>query len=398
MALRILQLGYEYPPLVVGGMAAHLQGLSEALAAQRHEVVVFSRAHADEPADSIVNGVRVMRTHHDLPWTPESQPIAEVLNANHHLSKLADRMGDWRPDVVHAHDWLSAWSADTLASRFQVPMVATIHATERGRQQGWLSSQHSYGVNAAEWWLTYQANDVICCSQFMADEIRDGFSPPADKLHVIPNGIDADWHVDVEPLEFALPKNAAVIVAWGRHVYEKGFQTALDAMVEVRKSVPNAVLVIAGRGPHSQSLRAHAEMLQLHDEVLFPGFVSTPQLASLLKRAQCAVIPSYYEPFGMVALEALSAGVPTVVSATGGLREVIGDHPVAHSIPPADITAMAKAIVATLENASDSAAMAARGAAYARSEFGWDRVAKETVDVYAGSIAKRTSHNACGGE
>ncbi len=187
-------LSWEYPPLVVGGISAHADGLARALARAGHEVVVLTLHHPDAPEDSVVDGVRVVRARAELPWLPDDHFVAHMAGANHHLVAAAARLDGWRPDVVHAHDWLVAWAGNTLHVSWGAPLVATIHATERGRGGGHLSPGQSTAINSVEWWLTYEATQVICCSTFMRDEVVGAFQLPADKVDVVPNGVDPeDW-------------------------------------------------------------------------------------------------------------------------------------------------------------------------------------------------------------
>src|SRR6478609_7596689 len=175
-------VAWEYPPRVIGGLAAHVEGLSRALVAKGHEVVVLTLQHPGAPDDAVVDGVRVLRAKSDLPWMPPDDFLAQMASANHFLVQLVAQLGDWRADVVHAHDWLAAWAGDTLRVLWGVPFVATIHATERGRHQGNVPPGQPQGINAAEWWLTYQAKRVICCSAFMVDEVVKAFDLPTDKV------------------------------------------------------------------------------------------------------------------------------------------------------------------------------------------------------------------------
>ncbi len=143
--MRVLMLSWEYPPLVVGGIAAHVDGLARAMTRAGHEVVVFSLHHPNVGDDEVVEGVRVLRANIDLPWLPDDDLVARMASANHQLTQLAARLGRWKPQIVHAHDWLVAWSADTLKTLWNVPLVATIHATERGRHGGYVPAGSAGG-------------------------------------------------------------------------------------------------------------------------------------------------------------------------------------------------------------------------------------------------------------
>jgi glycogen synthase len=306
--MRILQVSWEYPPLVVGGLSAHVHGLSRALARAGHEVVVLTQGHADAPDDATVDGVRVLRAWHDQPWQPSQPFYAEVLGANHALTRLLARLGTWRPHVVHEHDWLTSWTADAARSLFAVPYVATIHATELGRHRGWLQDDWSRAISAAEWWLAYQAQRLVCCSAAMVEEVSGNFQTPREKIEMIPNAVDAEvWTVPgVVPPEAGAP----LVVSWGRLEHEKGFQTLLHAAAIARHHVPGLKVVLVGRGGYADDLRRVAGELGLHDVVRFAGFVAEDELRGLLQHAMCTVIPSFYEPFGIVALEAMAAGRP----------------------------------------------------------------------------------------
>src|SRR6478736_8425084 len=159
--MRIAMVSWEYPPLVVGGLAAHVDGLSRALVRAGHEVVVLTLHHPDVPDDSVVDGVRVVRARTDLPWLPDDNFLAKMSSANHKIVQLTTAFDGWRPDLVHAHDWLVAWAGDDLRALWDVPFIATIHATEKGRNGGSVPPGQPSGIHSTEWWLTFQANSVI---------------------------------------------------------------------------------------------------------------------------------------------------------------------------------------------------------------------------------------------
>ena len=389
--MRIAAVTWEYPPLVVGGLATHADGLTRALARAGHDVVVLTLHHPDVPDDEVVDGVRVLRAHADLPWLPEDQLVARMASANHHLVALTSTLGDWRPDVVHAHDWLVAWAGDALRERWDRPLVATVHATERGRYGGQVPSGQPAAINSVEWWLTYQASRVICCSRFMRDEVVDAFGLPDDKVHVVPNGVDPEMWAAPAGQPRAGPEQP-LIVGWGRVQYEKGFQTLVHALPEIRLAVPGLRVVVAGRGSYLAELRDVARTVGADDICEFPGFVPDDELRSMLHRATLVVIPSLYEPFGIVALEAMAAGAPVVAAASGGLVEVVGGNGAGALYPPGDAGALAGVLRDLLATPETLARYQHRALTLLSERYTWDAVAAATVPVYElalGAVTRR---------
>lgn len=373
-------LSWEYPPLVVGGIAAHVDGLARAMTRAGHEVVVFSLYHPNVGDDETVEGVRVLRANTDLPWLPDDDLVARMASANHQLTQLAARLGRWKPQVVHAHDWLVAWSADTLKTLWNVPLVATIHATERGRHGGYVPQGAPAEINSIEWWLTYQAREVIACSRFMVNEVLDGFELPPDKVHLVPNGVDTHhWHVG-DPEEAV--EREPLVVAWGRIQYEKGFQVLAQAIAHLRHQVPGIRCVIAGRGGYLAELQSQIDIEGVGDLVQLAGFVPDDELRALLRRAGCVVIPSLYEPFGIVALEGMAAGAPTIVARTGGLAEIVEGTDAGLLFDPGNHVELAARIREVLGNDELAATMRKKAAALLAEKYTWDAIAASTIGVY----------------
>jgi glycogen(starch) synthase len=384
--MRVAMLSWEFPPLLVGGISPHVEGLSAALVRAGHDVVVLTLHHPDAPDDAVVNGVRVLRAHHDLPWLPEDNFLARMASTNHQLVQLVARLGDWRPDVVHAHDWLVAWAGDTLRALVAAPLVATIHATERGRNGGHVPAYgQPAGINATEWWLTYQARDVICCSGFMVDEVIGAFGLPPSKVHMVPNGVDAALWAPPTPAP-ARGGDGPLLVTWGRVQFEKGFHTAIEAIAHLRVDMPSVRLVVAGRGSYLADLQELAGRLGVSDAVHFAGFVPDDDLRAMLHRASAAIIPSLYEPFGIVALEALAAGAPLVAASTGGLAEILEGTGAAQMFPAGDAGALADRLRTLLTDPALAAASSAAGTALVHDRYGWDAIAAATVSVYEAQL------------
>jgi len=377
-------LSWEYPPLVIGGISAHVEGLAQAMVRAGHEVVVLSLHHPGAPDDDTVNGVRILRARTDLPWIPEPDIVARMASANHQIVQLAAQLGDWRPDVVHAHDWLVAWAGDTLKALWGVPLVATIHATERGRHGGHLPPGTPAAINAAEWWLTYQASQVICCSRFMAREVLEGFELPMDKLHLVPNGVDPSlW----APVDADAVAREPLVLSWGRVQYEKGFQVLAGAMAALRYKVPGIRCVIAGRGSYLPELQMQIDVEGVSDLVQLAGFVPDDDLRALLHRAGCVVIPSLYEPFGIVALEAMAAGAPTIAARTGGLAEIVEGTGAGLLFEPGSRDQLATLVEEVLSDPAVAQELRANADRLLEERYSWDAIAASTITVYRMALA-----------
>ena len=226
----------------------------------------------------------------------------------------------WRPDVVHAHDWLVAHPAIALAEFYDVPMVSTIHATEAGRHSGWVSGAISRQVHAVESWLVRESDSLITCSASMSDEITELFGPGLAEITVIRNGIDAArW-----PFALRRPRTGPPELLYlGRLEYEKGVHDAIAALPRIRRAHPGTTLTIAGEGTQQDWLVEQARKHKVLKATRFVGHLDHAELLAVLHRADAAVLPSHYEPFGIVALEAAAAGTPLVTSNIGGLGEAV---------------------------------------------------------------------------
>jgi glycogen(starch) synthase len=394
--VRVLMLSWEYPPLLVGGLGRHVDALARGLVRAGHEVWVVTRGEKDEQVDELVDGVRVRRAALDplaIDFTTESL-LAWSQASEHALIRAAlPLLRRIRPDVVHAHDWLVAQTAITLAAAAHAPLVATIHATEAGRHQGWLPAPLNRAIHSVENWLANSADEVIACSQTSQREAVRLFDLDADAVHVVPNGVDlVRWRVPARARATARDRYApgGPLVAFaGRLVHEKGVQTLLAALALLRRRNPGLRLAVAGTGPHEDELRAQARRRRVARAVDWLGFVPEAQVATLLAAADVAVVPSYYEPFGLVALEAVAAGTPVVVSDAGGLADLHRDGVAAASFPAGEPDALAAAIDGVLRDPDRSRRAMRHAAGVLRTSYTWQAVAHTTAQVYAQAVATR---------
>jgi glycogen synthase len=327
--MRILLLSWEYPPVVEGGLARHVRKLSEELVQLGAEVHVLTRGGSRLQAHELRHGVRVHRVD-EPPFPHDLSAFVEwVAQMNEDMCAVGiELIGQHEFALVHSHDWLVAQAAQRLAQEAQRPWITTVHATEYGRHQGWIQRYPQSHIHAIERAMVRDAERVIVCSRFMQSHVAAVFGVPMRRIAVIPNGIDpADLEPAVDDLtklraRFARPDERLVLLV-GRLVYEKGFHVALEALARVVRQPGNVRFVVAGSGMAETELKRQAARLGLGGYGTFLGWVGDDMLHSLYRVAQVAIVPSIYEPFGLVALEAMACGCLCVVADTGGLREVV---------------------------------------------------------------------------
>lgn len=407
--MRILHLSWEYPPIVYGGLGRHVHALAEMQASLGHEVVVLTQGEGIASgsavvADEVVNSVRVVRVVPDAPgdvdWRVDFQQWAFGFNIA--VARTAIRLGrEWTPDVVHGHDWLVGQAAVVAREALGAPFVLTVHATESGRMAGRLATRLSHSIHASEDWTVGQADGVIVCSRAMRSEVSALFGVDVEDVRIIPNGISPDrWLVPGTPAadEVWLDGHERIVFA-GRLEDEKGVGTLLDAMPLVNAEFPSARLLVIGEGGAEARLRHHASQVGLaEDHVRFAGHVSESELRRLVGTADAAVVPSLYEPFGFVAIEAAILGAPLVVSDVGGLADIVIDGRTGLLVAPGSPQALAMAL---LEVLSDRPA-AGRRASAARMDvidrFSWEAIALQTIDAYASArVSPHDPRAAAGG-
>ena len=380
-------LSWEYPPTSAGGMAAHVDGLAHGLHRAGHDVALITRRPVGTDVDSDLGGVRVLRADADLPWLPDD-PVAATASANHHFVSMSSLLGEWRPEIIHAHDWGVAWAGDVLAHLYGVPIVTTFHGTERGRHGGHLAPGRQTDINSVEWWQAHRSRHVIAATKLMVRDVIDGFEMSPDLVTRVPIGIDPAWWEAAGPGEDVGRPRTGLVFAWGRVQYEKGFQVLARAISALRYRVAGLDCMIAGRGSYLPELQSQIDIAGVGDLVELPGFLSDNELRAAIHRAGCVVIPSLYEPFGVVALEALAAGAPLIVADTGGLGELVGGTGSALLFEPGNAAELADCIERVLTDVALADELVAHGKELLQASYSWDAIASRTLGVYAEALTR----------
>ncbi|MCQ6254153.1 glycosyltransferase family 4 protein [Methanocaldococcus sp.] len=381
--MRIAMITWEYPPRIVGGLAIHCKGLAEGLARNGHKVDVITVGY-DLPEYENINGVNVYRVK------PISHPnfLTWTLFMAEEMEKKLGILGIDNYDVIHCHDWMTHFVGANLKHACKMPYVQSIHSTEIGRCGG-LYSDDSRAIHTIEYLSTYESCQVITVSYSLKEEVCNIFKTPEDKVKVIYNGIDP-WEFDIdmsqdEILNFrrsiGVQDDEKMILFVGRLTYQKGVEYLIRAIPKILEK-HNVKLVIAGSGDMRNYLEDLSYQLNIRHKVIFLGFVSKEMLKKLYKSSDIVVIPSVYEPFGIVALEAMASGTPVVVSSVGGLKEIIKHEYNGVWVYPKNPDSIAWGVDRVLSdpNFRDYIVKNAKKDVYEK--YSWDNIAKETVNVY----------------
>jgi len=385
---RILILSWEYPPLIEGGLARHVRKLSEQLVCDGLEIHVLTRGDESMLREEEMEGVLVHRVREPRRPRDLGEFVTWIEHMNADMLAAGVELGDrFDFDLVHGHDWLVAVAGDHLANRFRCPLVVTIHATEYGRHQGWVDSHPQSHIHGVERWMANRAERVITCSHYMRGHVADIYDLEEERVTVIPNGIDP---LDLQPVDdletlrarFAGPQQRLVLLV-GRLVYEKGFQLALEALPGLIERLGDVRFLVAGSGTHEKELKDQAEQLGLMEHGTFLGWIGDDVLHSLYRISDLCVIPSIYEPFGLVALEAMASGCPCIVADTGGLREVVPNDDVGLRFRSRDSASLAAMVERVLTDEPLRDRLVAEASEHVL-RFDWADVARQTAELYAG--------------
>ena len=389
--MKILMLTWEYPPRIVGGIARVVHDLSKRLIKDGHEVTVITYRDGNVPEYENDKGVEVYRV--DNYMIHPNNFIDWIMQLNFNMiakaTEVINKEGGF--DVIHAHDWLVTYAAKSLKQSFNLPMVATIHATEAGRNSGIHDDTQRY-INDTEWLLTYEATEVIVNSNYMKGHVQGLFGLPFDKISVIPNGINLNNFTGIDRdydfrRRFAMD-NEKIILYVGRLVYEKGVQHLISAMPKILENYHDSKLVIAGKGGMIDELKSQVESMGLSNKVYFTGYLNQKEVQKMYKCADVAVFPSTYEPFGIVALEAMLAGIPTVVSDIGGLNEIVEHGVNGMKSYTGNPNSIEDSVLSLLFDPQLAMNVTKNAKNKVKDEFNWQKIAQDTHYIYELAISK----------
>lgn len=394
--MRIAMVSEHASPLAApggpdsGGQNVHVRELSQALAAAGHDVTVLTRR--DDPDQPEVVAVSPGVTVRHVAAGP-ARPIPKD-DVVAHVPELARGLEEsWRsepPDVVHAHFWMSGLAATAALRGLDIPLVQTFHALGcvKRRHQG-AADTSPEGRIRAERLLTRRADRVVAtCEDELFELIRMG--APRLRVSIVPCGVDTE---EFAPEGSTAPRgDRRRLVSIGRLVRRKG----VDEVVAALAAVPDTELLVAGGqaatahgDPDTARLRAVAARYRVTDRVRFLGAVPRHEVPALLRSADAVVCAPWYEPFGIVALEAMACGRAVVATAVGGMQDTVVHGVTGLHVPPRRPDALAAALRELLAGPTLPAAFGAAGRDRALARYTWERVAAATERVYDDVLDER---------
>lgn len=389
--MKILMLTWEYPPRVVGGISRVVHDLSKRLIKDGHEVTVVTYKDGDAPEFEDDKGVKVYRISNYM--INPNNFIDWIMQMNFNMVAKVNQIiaSEGGFDVIHAHDWLVAYAAKTIKDSYGFSLVSTIHATEAGRNSGIHDEIQRY-INDTEWMLTYESTEVIVNSKYMKGELQRLFGLPYEKIDVIPNGVNLTAFTGIERdysfrRKYAMD-NEKIILFMGRLVFEKGIQNLIAAMPKILNAYHDAKLVIAGKGGMIDELRAQVNALGIAEKVYFAGYQHGKDVQKMYKAADISVFPSTYEPFGIVALEAMLAENPIVVSDIGGLNEIVQHRENGMKAYAGNPNSLADSILELLYDHQLAANCVKKAKNKVRNEYDWNKIAQDTHFTYQKAICQ----------
>ncbi|HZU99356.1 MAG TPA: glycosyltransferase, partial [Planctomycetota bacterium] len=386
--MKILHLSSEYPPAKIYGLGRFVHGLARAQAAQEHQVFVLTNSTGGDQDGVELDGVSIHRIEFPNPPRP-ADGHGEVLQFNHGLvARFFDRRQIFEgADVVCGHDWLTTLAAREIAKALAAPLVVTFHDEVIGKRFGCLSPEDRL-VRELESLTAHDATHVIANSRFIGDQVKKYYG--VEHVTAIPGGIDPgvlDVTRGVGHFRSLVADEDEVLVTFvGRLDAEKGLEELANAALTAGTVKPKLRFAIAGSGKGEALLRER--LAPLGERARLLGYVKGAALALLYRASDIVVVPSLYEPFGLVALEAMLAGACVVVSNAGGLAEIVRHEEDGLVVPAGDHVALAEAIVELAHEKGHRERLVASARERARTAFSWDRIAERTRDVYEHAIER----------
>lgn len=408
--MRLAVLVWEFPPRIVGGLGTYISEIAPRFVKIGSDVTVFTLNDGSLEEHEVQNGIDVYRpkilNSEDVVPTVIAEDVrrwgtgirffadltmSNILSADRLVNQLA-RKEHRNYDAIIVHDWLSIMGGMIAKRELGLPLIFHIHSTEKGRNMG----EGSKTVRDLEYSGGQKADHIVTVSYTMRDElISQGFS--GGKINVVYNGVDPQkYSPEAVPkskteeirARYGIKEDEYMILFIGRIVVVKGVDRLVQAMSSVKRTVPKAKLVIVGTSDMQYSIEELVRTLKLEDRVRmrFEWIPESERIAHYAASDVC-VFPSLYEPFGIVALEAMSMAKPVVVGATpgSGMREFVvpnGPEQCGIHVNPYEPNDIAWGLTSALENIDRARQMGQSGRHLVLENYSWETVAMRTLRLY----------------
>ncbi|MDE1920302.1 MAG: glycosyltransferase family 4 protein [Candidatus Omnitrophica bacterium] len=385
--MRIALLSWEsLHSISIGGIAVHVTELACALERRGHEVHVFTRmGQHDHPQYERIHGVH----YHRVPYRGHSDIIEDVNNMCRAFVTTVFQVEDYMGahfDIVHAHDWLTSNAMVWIKQGRGRKGILTIHATEYGRCGNNFYGGQSARIRDHERHGTYCADRVITVSYTLRSEVMWMYNVPDWKVHSIYNGVNyKHFNGYVDPgaikMKYHMGPTDPVVLFAGRMTVQKGPDLLIEAVPAILRYYPNAKFIFAGDGHLRGAVENRARQLGVAHATRFIGHQNAWGLIDLFKACECVCVPSRNEPFGIVILEAWSAGKPVVATEIGGPSEFVWHDVTGYRVRPSP-DSIAWGIGTLFADFEHGRWMGKNGRYAVEKDFSWDVIAGHTLAVY----------------
>ncbi len=384
--MRIAMFSWEsLHSIFMGGLGVHATELAAGLERRGHELHLITRRKEGQNAYDLIEGVHYHRINHeiigdDFVATMDKMCIAMADK----FSEITDMVGHF--DLLHAHDWLTGNAMKYSMQKYGTKGLLTMHSTEYGRDGNVFYDGFAKEIRDAEAEACFHADQIICVSSFLAEEVERIYAVPHDKVHVVPNGVNFhafDGFIDPAQVkaEYGIAPLAPTVFAAGRMSLQKGMDMLVEAIPMVLASYPEVKFIISGSGPEKDNVVRIANEIGIQDSIIFLDTLPRPKYIDLMRSCDIVAVPSRNEPFGIIILEAWAAGKPVVTTTSGGPREFVW-HNVNGFHVDSNPGGIAHGIGSMLADHDHCRALGANGRKACEDMFNWDNIAAYTEGVY----------------
>ena len=384
--MRIAMFSWEsLHSIFLGGLGVHVTELAAGLQRRGHEVHVITRRKSTQNAYDLIDGVHYHRVDHEVKEGDFVTTMDKMCQAM--ANKFADITGMvGHFDLLHAHDWLTGNAMKYSMQRFGTKGILSMHSTEYGRDGNVFYDGFAREVRDCEAEACFHADQIICVSGFLAEEVERIYAVPHSKIHVVPNGVNYhafDGLIDPAAIKakYGIAPMAPTVFSAGRMSLQKGMDMLVEAVPMVLASYPETKFIISGSGPEKDHVVQVAREIGAMDNIIFLESLPRQDYIDLMRAVDVVAVPSRNEPFGIVVLEAWAAGKPVVCTTAGGPREFVW-HNVNGFLVDANPGGLAHGLGSLLADHDHCRALGANGRKACEDMFNWDNVTSYTEGVY----------------